>query len=141
MKEIADPENEDRIKRNNEWLYFHTPNHPQNKVKKAAFGSQERSDRRVSRQVLREQEIASKEQQRKDNIAKRQKKEYDDLTLEKYDELLNDRDHRSKMAEAAKKDAEKQLRELKEELAAKDNMLKKAKRNLSYLTTTHHRQV
>mmetsp|Transcript_12536 Transcript_12536/g.22748 ORF Transcript_12536/g.22748 Transcript_12536/m.22748 type:complete len:134 (-) Transcript_12536:152-553(-) len=109
--------------------------------KKAAFGSQERSDRRVSRQVLREQEIASKEQQRKHNIAKRQKKEYDDLTLQKYDELLNDRDHRSKMAEAAKKDAEKQLRELKEELAAKDNMLKKAKRNLSYLTTTHHRQV
>jgi hypothetical protein len=33
------------------------------------------------------------------------------------------------MAEAAKKDAEKQLHELKEELAAKDNMLTKAKRN------------
>jgi hypothetical protein len=32
MKEIANPfDNEDRIKRNNEWLYFHTPNHPHDK--------------------------------------------------------------------------------------------------------------
>lgn len=99
------------------------------KVKKDTFRSQERSDHCVSRQVWCKQEIASKEQQWEDNIAKWQKKEYDDLTLEKYVELLNDRDHHSEMAEAAKKDAEKQLHELKEELAAKDNMLKKAKRN------------
>ncbi len=99
------------------------------KVKKATFRSQERSDHCVSRQVWRKQEIASKEQQWEDNIAKWQKKEYDDLTLEKYVKLLNDRDHHSEMAEAAKKDAEKQLHELKEELAAKDNMLTKTKRN------------
>jgi hypothetical protein len=75
MKEIADPLNkEDRIKKGNEWLYFHTPNHPYDKVKTAAFGSQGRADHSIARQVLREHEIAAmeaaKEQQRNDNIAK-----------------------------------------------------------------------
>jgi hypothetical protein len=52
MKEIANPfDNEDRIKRNNEWLYFHTPNHPHDKVKKATFRSQEWSNHCVSHQV------------------------------------------------------------------------------------------
>ena len=137
MKKMADPfDKEDRIKKGSEWVYFHTPNYPHDKVKVAAFGSQDRADRSTTRRVLRENEIAAmeatKEQQRNDNIAKRQKKEYDDLTLEKYMELLEDRDHRSKMAEDARKDAEIQIRALQEKLAAKDDKLKKANKSLSY---------
>jgi hypothetical protein len=75
MMELADPfDPQDKIKRGNEWLYFHAPNHPFDKVKTAAFGSQGRADRSVARQVIREHEIAAmeaaKEQQRKDIITK-----------------------------------------------------------------------
>jgi hypothetical protein len=62
MKEIANSlEKEERIKKGNEWLYFHTPNHPFDKVKTATFGSQGGADCSIAHQVLCEHEIAAME--------------------------------------------------------------------------------
>ncbi len=41
--------------RKNKWLYFHTPNHPHDKVKTAAFGSEDRADWSAAWQLLLEQ--------------------------------------------------------------------------------------
>jgi len=106
MKSLADPfDPEDQINENNKVLYFHSPNHPHEQVQTAAFGSKERNNRSQIRQASREMQLAAYEQKRQDDIVKRRRLEFENLTVETYNETICNMEERLRLSALAEKEA------------------------------------